>query len=153
VSASGHIVLAIAIMGAALTGFAAAQAQQPAPNQPSASPSVSVQYRQPPATNPYAGQPEAIAEGRRLFTQYNCVGCHAPGAGGAMGPSLLDGERIYGSAPGAVFQTILLGRPHGMPSFERVLTPDQIWKLAAYLESLHSASGSASPATERGATR
>ena len=159
-NASGCIVLVIGMVGVALAGLAAADAQDNA-----SQPSVSVQYRQPPATNAYAGQPAAIAEGQRLFTQYNCIGCHAPGAGGAMGPSLRDGERIYGSAPGTVFQTILLGRPHGMPSFENVLTPDQIWKLVAYLQSLESASPAASPppsaspapstssTTEREATR
>src|ERR1044071_3848683 len=44
-------------------------------------------------TNAYA-----IAEGKRLYTQLNCVGCHANGGGG-MGPPLMDDKWIYGSAP------------------------------------------------------
>ena len=115
------------------------------PGREARQPSVSVQYEQSRAKNPYAGQPAAIAEGQRLFTEYNCIGCHAPGAGGAMGPNLREGERIYGSAPATVFQTILQGRPHGMPAFASVLIPDQIWKLVAYLQSLDSTSPSGSP--------
>jgi cytochrome c oxidase cbb3-type subunit III len=35
--------------------------------------------------NPYGYNAHAISEGKRLFTWYNCVGCHANGGGG-MGP-------------------------------------------------------------------
>src|SRR5690348_13946358 len=34
-------------------------------------------------------------EGKRLFTQYNCAGCHFNGGGG-IGPALMDAQWIYG---------------------------------------------------------
>lgn len=41
-------------------------------------------------TNPLAGDPVALQDGRRLFNWYNCSGCHGGHAGGGMGPSLRD---------------------------------------------------------------
>ena len=58
----------------------------------------------------------ARREGKRLFSWYNCIGCHANGGGG-MGPPLMDDEWIYGSEPANIFATIVEGRPNGMPSF------------------------------------
>ena len=41
------------------------------------------------------------SEGKRLFTAYNCSGCHANGGGG-IGPPLMDDEWIYGFMPGNI---------------------------------------------------
>ena len=58
----------------------------------------------------------ALSEGKRLYSAFNCVGCHAHGGGG-MGPALIDDKWIYGHEPGQIFATIVEGRPNGMPSF------------------------------------
>jgi cytochrome c oxidase cbb3-type subunit 3 len=84
--------------------------------------------------NPYAYNAFAIAEGKRLFTWYNCVGCHANGGGG-MGPPLMDSRWIYGSDPENIYATIVEGRPNGMPSFRR-MPSHQVWQLVAYVQSL-----------------
>jgi len=76
-----------------------------------------------------------MAEGKRLFLQMNCTGCHANG-GGAIGPALMDDKWIYGSQPDQIFATIVEGRPNGMPSFHGNLPDYQIWQLAAYVRSL-----------------
>jgi cytochrome c oxidase cbb3-type subunit 3 len=86
--------------------------------------------------NPYEGDVAAIAQGRELFQSMNCVGCHAPDGGGAMGPPLSDNEWIYGGEPGQIFMTIMQGRPNGMPSFANALPEESIWKLVAYVRSL-----------------
>jgi cytochrome c oxidase cbb3-type subunit 3 len=86
-------------------------------------------------TGPYADNAYAIAEGKRLYTQLNCVGCHAHGGGG-MGPPLMDDKWIYGSAPANIFATIVEGRPNGMPAFGGKLANDQVWQLVAYVRSL-----------------
>lgn len=77
----------------------------------------------------------AIGEGRRLFVQMNCSGCHANGGGG-MGPALMDHRWIYGSDPDQIHATILQGRPNGMPSFRQRLTEQQAWQLTAFVRSL-----------------
>jgi cytochrome c oxidase cbb3-type subunit 3 len=77
----------------------------------------------------------AVAEGQRLYEQYNCVGCHAHGGGG-MGPALMDDYWIYGSEPANIFATIMQGRPNGMPSFRNRIPEYQAWEIAAYVRSL-----------------
>jgi len=83
----------------------------------------------------YEKNAPALAEGQRLFSWMNCVGCHAHGGGG-MGPPLMDNQWRYGGSIPQIAATIVEGRPNGMPSFRGKLTDDQVWKLAAYVSSL-----------------
>ena len=80
------------------------------------------------------GNAYAVAEGKRLFTQFNCVGCHAHGGGG-IGPPLMDATWRYGGSAAQIFQTIARGRPNGMPAFGR-LPDSQLWQLVAYVRSM-----------------
>jgi cytochrome c oxidase cbb3-type subunit 3 len=84
---------------------------------------------------PYEWNAFAISEGKRLFTWYNCVGCHANGGGG-MGPPLMDERWIYGSDPENIYSTIIEGRPNGMPSFRGKIPEYQVWQLVAFVQSL-----------------
>jgi cytochrome c oxidase cbb3-type subunit 3 len=84
---------------------------------------------------PYEGNAYAIAEGQRLFSQMNCVGCHFHGGGG-IGPPLMDDFWLYGNQPAQVYQTIMEGRPNGMPSFGGKIPPQQVWQLVAYVRSM-----------------
>ncbi len=86
--------------------------------------------------NPYANNRDARGDGRQLFVQFNCSGCHGGRAGGGMGPSLRDVDWLYGSDDGQVFSSIAEGRAHGMPSWGAKLTEDQVWKLVTYIKSL-----------------
>jgi cytochrome c oxidase cbb3-type subunit 3 len=88
------------------------------------------------AKNPYADDPQARAEGRRMFVAFNCSGCHGGRAGGGMGPSLRDETSIYGSRPADIFDSIAAGRGHGMPAWGTMLPPAQIWQLVSYIQSL-----------------
>jgi cytochrome c oxidase cbb3-type subunit 3 len=85
--------------------------------------------------NPYERNAFAISEGKRLFTWYNCAGCHSHGGGG-MGPPLMDEKWIYGSDPENIFATIVEGRPNGMPSFRGKIPEYQVWQLVAFVQSL-----------------
>jgi cytochrome c oxidase cbb3-type subunit 3 len=87
------------------------------------------------APGPYDGNAYGMSQGKQLYSQMNCVGCHAHGGGG-MGPALMDAAWLYGSNPEQIFSTIQQGRPNGMPSFRNRLTNDQIWQLVAYVRSL-----------------
>ncbi|HTK52524.1 MAG TPA: c-type cytochrome [Gemmatimonadaceae bacterium] len=85
--------------------------------------------------SPAEGNAYDIAQGKLLFAQWNCTGCHSHGGGG-MGPPLMDNEWIYGSSPENIVATIVEGRPNGMPSFRNRITANQLWQLAAYVRSL-----------------
>jgi cytochrome c oxidase cbb3-type subunit 3 len=77
----------------------------------------------------------ALAAGKRLWTWYNCNGCHANGGGGS-GPALMDDVWIYGGDASAIYDTIARGRPNGMPAFGDRIPRDEIWQLVAYVRSM-----------------
>jgi cytochrome c oxidase cbb3-type subunit 3 len=83
----------------------------------------------------YYDNPEAVMTGKRLFGQYNCSGCHSNGGGG-MGPSLMDNEWIYGGRLEQIHQTLVEGRPNGMPTWGGKIPDDQLWQIAAYVRSM-----------------
>ena len=87
-------------------------------------------------TNPYNGSAYDISEGQRLFDWYNCSGCHAAGGGG-IGPPLIKTTWIYGSEAENIFDTIVKGRPNGMPSWGDRIPEYQIWQIAAYVRSMN----------------
>jgi cytochrome c oxidase cbb3-type subunit 3 len=84
---------------------------------------------------PYENNAYGVSEGKRLYNAFNCSGCHFQGGGG-IGPPLMDVEWIYGSQPENIFETIVEGRPNGMPSFRGKLGNDQVWQLVAYVRSM-----------------
>lgn len=94
-------------------------------------------------SNPLEGQPAAIADGKRLFGQMNCAGCHGYDLGGSMGPNLKDNYWRYGGSPGAIYRSIASGHPQGMPAWSKALTPAEIWKLTAYIQSFGGATAPA----------
>jgi mono/diheme cytochrome c family protein len=87
-------------------------------------------------SNPFAGDRQAMAEGRRLFVWYNCAGCHGDHGGGGMGPSLRDSTWRYGGDAAHVFASIAEGRSNGMPAWGTKLPREQVWQLVAYIQSL-----------------
>lgn len=91
----------------------------------------------PPAENisMYDDNAYAVNEGKRLYRWYNCSGCHASG-GGSIGPALMDSEWRYGSDPQSLYESIVRGRPNGMPSFGGHIPDDQVWKIVAYVRSM-----------------
>ncbi|HEX4507559.1 MAG TPA: c-type cytochrome [Alphaproteobacteria bacterium] len=92
----------------------------------------------------YDRNPQAIAEGSRLFDWYNCSGCHFHGAGG-IGPALMDDVWIYGGSIDQIYASIYQGRPNGMPSWAHKIPDDKIWEIAAYVRSLSTATAANGP--------
>jgi len=88
-----------------------------------------------PPYSPYQHNAYSIGEGKRLYGAFNCVGCHAHGGGG-MGPALMDDEWIYGSRPENIFNTIVEGRPNGMPAWRDKIPDQQVWQLVAYIQAM-----------------
>jgi cytochrome c oxidase cbb3-type subunit III len=97
----------------------------------------------PPAlvTSPFENNAYAMNEGKRLYSWFNCVGCHLHGGGG-IGPALMDSHWIYGGRPDQIYASIVQGRPNGMPSFGERLNEADRWRLVAYVRSM---SGQTSP--------
>lgn len=86
-------------------------------------------------TSPYQENAWGIGEGKRLFTAYNCTGCHAHGGGG-IGPALMDDQWRYGFEPADIYAAIVEGRPNGMPSFRNKIPDFQVWQIVAYVQSM-----------------
>jgi cytochrome c oxidase cbb3-type subunit III len=83
----------------------------------------------------YESNAAHVSNGKTLFQQFNCSGCHGNGGGGS-GPALMDDAWIYGSDIENIVATIREGRPNGMPSFRGKIADEQIWELAAYVRAL-----------------
>ena len=99
----------------------------------------------------FEGNKLAIADGKELFSEMNCNGCHFNGGGG-MGPALMSGNWRYGGRIEQIYESIAQGRPNGMPSWQFLLQPTLMWELAAYVQTLPetdaaSAAPTASPGT------
>lgn len=93
------------------------------------------QIATPSISNIYEENAYAVSEGKRLYENFNCVGCHAHGGGG-IGPPLMDNQWVYGSQPANVFASIMEGRPNGMPAWRGRIPENQGWELVAYVRSL-----------------
>ena len=90
------------------------------------------------ATNPFAGNAQAVEEGRDIYNR-TCTTCHGPdGAGGEMGPALGVPARRYAQGTDAqIFDAIKSGiRGTSMPAFGSRLPDNDIWKVTAYIRGL-----------------
>lgn len=86
--------------------------------------------------NPLEGQAGAADQGRQLYIQMNCAGCHGYTAGGGMGPNLTGKSWRYGGTPVQIFKSIYEGRPQGMPAWGDALPPENIWLIVSFIQSL-----------------
>jgi cytochrome c peroxidase len=93
---------------------------------------------QPKLLNPFAGDPEAVKEGRRLFMSYGCSGCHGLMGGGGMGKPILDDDWQFGSDDETLYKLIKGQIPQQtMPKTFASIPDEQVWKLLAYVRSFY----------------
>ena len=101
--------------------------------------------------NPLAGNPAAIAEGKKIY-ETNCAVCHGIDAKGGIGPDLTGKEWLYVQGPvsdNTLFAVIANGTKKdqvfegrkargGMPPWGEVFGNDKnkIWSLVSYIRSL-----------------
>jgi putative heme-binding domain-containing protein len=87
--------------------------------------------------NKFAGNAEAVAEGREIYNQ-NCLTCHGPdGAAGEMGPALGAPARRYAQATDVqIFGAIKNGVPNTLMAPFPNLSEEEVWKVAAYIRAL-----------------
>jgi mono/diheme cytochrome c family protein len=84
--------------------------------------------------NPYQGQPDAVAAGKKVFGQ-NCSQCHGNNLQG-MGPApALDTPSTKAAKPGELFWFITTGNvANGMPAWPS-LSKQERWQVVTFLES------------------
>lgn len=82
-------------------------------------------------------EPAELAAGKKIF-ETNCVACHRPDAGGAIGPNLTDEYWLLGGGIKNVFHTITEGGRDGkgMVAWKGTLKPSEIQLVASYVLSL-----------------
>ena len=88
-------------------------------------------------TNPYQGQSDAVAAGRRVFADH-CSHCHGEDAGGTKKRPSLKSLRVQQEATEGDLHWLLVNgnMRKGMPSWSKLGDP-QIWQVIAYVKSLH----------------
>jgi mono/diheme cytochrome c family protein len=86
-------------------------------------------------TNPFAGQPDAIAAGRLVFEDH-CAKCHGADAEGRGKKPSLRSSRVQGATDGEIFWLLKNGNlGKGMPTWSAI--PEQTrWQVIAYVKSL-----------------
>jgi mono/diheme cytochrome c family protein len=115
------VVSAIMSAGPAGERIAVAQGMRPPPPMPT-TPTIDLR------------DPEVIAAGSSLFRR-SCTGyCHGPEGRISRAPAL----RGRDFQPPYLYQRIAGGAPP-MPAYQTILPPEEIWKLVAYILSLHDA--------------
>ena len=119
-SRRGYFLLTLLLLCA---GEAYAQAHQP--------PKAEVDdYAWQHADNPHGADPEAVAQGRRLYRS-TCYICHLDAGG--RGPDLRKSK-----LQGREFLRVVINGKKGtqMPAWKGKLTEDEMWKILAYVDSL-----------------
>jgi cytochrome c oxidase cbb3-type subunit III len=77
-----------------------------------------------------------LASGKVVYDA-NCSACHRPDGGGLIGPNLTDDAWIHGGSPSQIHLTIAQGvLAKGMPAWDRLLKPEQVNAVTAYVISL-----------------
>ena len=88
--------------------------------------------------NPFAGDPEAVKQGRSLYSRNGCSGCHGLMGGGGMGKPILDDTWVFGSDDETLYKLIKGQNPQQtMPRTWFGLPDEQVWKMLAYVRSFY----------------
>jgi mono/diheme cytochrome c family protein len=88
--------------------------------------------------NPFTGKPEAIQQGRTLWLQYGCSGCHGVQGGGGMGSPVSDDAWKFGSDDETLFK-LIKGQiaNQTMPKIYDAMPDEEAWKIIAYVRSVY----------------
>jgi len=104
----------------------------------------SIEKHATPASNPFAGNPAAVAAGLRHYKE-NCLDCHGArdvntaefAKGLNPGPPMLDMDEPQKMSDGQLFWVISHGiRATGMPAFSPTHRPEEIWQMVSFVRHL-----------------
>ena len=88
--------------------------------------------------NPFTGDADMAAEGRTLYFEVGCQGCHGGGGGGGMATSVIDDAWTFGSHDEVLFRLIKGEIPdQTMPTVYDVLEDEEVWKILAFIRSVY----------------
>jgi cytochrome c oxidase cbb3-type subunit 3 len=76
-----------------------------------------------------------VAMGRKEYAE-RCASCHGANAKGGIGPDLTAKELKFGRSEAALTESIVKGRPGGMPAFGNDLSHEKVEGLVQYILSL-----------------
>ena len=94
--------------------------------------------------NPYVGDAEAAAKGKKIYNMYSCTQCHGPTAKGQVGPGLTGPKYNYAkdATNKGMFETIWNGTNGGMGAKgwgqmapDDGITVDELLKIQAFIRS------------------
>lgn len=87
--------------------------------------------------NPYSGDADAIAAGKKIYRQM-CQACHLPDGSGRMGPSFIDDSYKHERAATdkGFFEIVYGGAAGAMQAFGTRYDQDEILAVMAYIETL-----------------
>jgi cytochrome c-L len=103
--------------------------------------------------NPYIGNAEMIAKGKKIFGLYSCTQCHGPEAKGQVGPGLVGPTFRYpkNATNKGMFETIWHGTNGGMGAKglglmdptdpKNGVTPDEILQVQSWIRSMGTITG------------
>lgn len=103
--------------------------------------------------NPYIGNAEAEAKGKKIFQLYSCTQCHGPDAKGQVGPGLVGPTFKYpkDATNKGMFETIWHGTNGGMGAKgiglmdptdpKNGITPDELLKVIAWIRTQGTVTG------------
>jgi cytochrome c-L len=103
--------------------------------------------------NPYIGNAESIAKGKKIFQLYSCTQCHGPEAKGQVGPGLVGPTFKYpkDATNKGMFETVWHGTNGGMGAKgvglmdptdpKNGITPDELLKIIAWIRSMGDITG------------
>jgi mono/diheme cytochrome c family protein len=92
--------------------------------------------------NPFAGQPDAVAAGARIFDDH-CAKCHGEDALGNRKHPSLRSERVQHATDGEIFWLLKNGNLRkGMPTWAALPEPMR-WQVIAFVKSLGEANSEA----------
>jgi alcohol dehydrogenase (cytochrome c) len=94
-------------------------------------------------SNPFGADPAAIAAGKSLFNA-GCSPCHGADAAGGHAPALAGAHFSHGDEDSQIFSNIRNGIPGTQMGEHKALSPQDIWRLVAYLRDV---SGNEGPST------
>src|SRR5580704_6583325 len=91
---------------------------------------------QAPRTNPFANDPNAIGDGKPMFS-LRCAPCHGRNADGGRAPDLTRGVYSVGDSDEDLYNVIANGAAGTeMPDFLARIGSDNVWRLVAFVRSV-----------------